>query len=82
MIGQRQNFCMRQGPGKSFNSKTGWVPYQIKISRKSTNKFTTTNQPNQQQSDNTLYRLAVQCTTCLNANGPVFLQVGVRIKSK
>ena len=35
MIGQRSNSCRRHSPSTSFNSKTGWILYQIKLSRKS-----------------------------------------------
>ena len=94
MIGQRPNLCQhhsprtsfnsrmdcqRHIPRKSFNSWTDWVPYQIRLRHESTGRFLTINQPNYQQLADPSNRPAVQRTTCLKANGPVPLQVGVQI---
>ena len=45
MIGQRSNVCQRHIQRTSFNSNTVWLPYQMKLSCKSTAIFPTINQP-------------------------------------
>ena len=82
MIGQKSNLCACHISRTSFNSWTGWVPYQIKILHKSTSQFLNIKQPHDQQSADPSNRSAVQRTMCLKANGPVSLQVGVQITRK
>ena len=60
MIGQQLYFCPCHIPRTSFNSKTGWLSYQIKLSHKSTGQFLTINQPHYQQFDDPLNQPAVQ----------------------
>ena len=50
MIGQRSSLCHCHILRSSYHSKTGWVPYQIRRSHKSTRRFLTINQPRPQQS--------------------------------
>ena len=45
MIGQRSNLCQLRSPRTAFNLKTGWLPYQMKLSHKSTGRFPTITQP-------------------------------------
>ena len=49
IIGQLSNLCQRHSPRNSFNLNMGCLPYEIKLSNKSTGRFPTINQPHQQQ---------------------------------
>ena len=44
IIGQQSKLCQHHIQKTIFNSKTGWIPYNIKLSHKSTGRFRTINQ--------------------------------------
>ena len=82
MRGQQSSLCQRHSSRTSYHSNTGWVTHQRKLSNKSNGQFLTINQYFSQQSAWTSNQSTFLCTTCLNANGTMSLQVSVWIIRK